>query len=357
MLLFKTFKGLLGRKRGEGWLSEEVHAVMEEARKRRGPVPFKQKVQKLALPGWRSIKVIVFGLVISFAVSWILCIWNPHLLSLKDEERLLGIYTTMWQIQAGIAAVALPILLFIIQLSKDEKQTATRSHEVLIRETWIFPIIVFSLAGAFRIGVDIAWFPKEIIFIADFIMVFLLTLVFTVLAYFSALKLLFSPSRMKAKAMAVAREKMNETLDASIKIRIANNRLFAKLEELKIGFWPFRPQRHEADQYLVLRAPCIGFLSDIHLARLEDFIRGLPWKEEVIATLFENSALEANEGVNAFKIPKREHVWLMKRYGERITSRNDGLIRLDKAAFEDLDPAALEAQLNRIVKIKSIDAE
>ncbi|MFB3886993.1 MAG: hypothetical protein ACE144_17345 [Thermodesulfobacteriota bacterium] len=209
---------------------------MEEIRRRKGPITLEARIRNLALPNLKAIKIISLGFLISIPLSYGLCLWDPRVLNLGDKDRVLGAFTTMWQVQASIAAVALPILLFVIELSKDDKQSSMRSHEVLIRKTGVFPIIVFSLAGTFHIGLDIAFFPKESVFLLDFIVVFFLTIIFAVFAYLSALKLLFSPVRMKRTAMAVAKEKMEESLDGSIEIRLANGRLFEKLEQMKGGF-------------------------------------------------------------------------------------------------------------------------
>lgn len=328
---------------------------MNETKRKKGPVPLELRIQSLALPDLKAIQVILLGLLFSIPLSWVLCLWDPRVLSLGNMDRVLSAYTTMWQVQAGIAAVALPILLFVIELSKDDKQAAMRSHEVLIRETGVFPIIVFSLAGTFRIGLDIALFPKEAVFLLDFILVFLGTIILAVFAYLSALKLLFSPARMKIRAMAVAKEKMDASLDASIEIRIANNLLFQKLEELKTGFWSFMPDRGEADRYLVLRAPTLGTLSDIHLGRLENFVNELPWKSPSKIRVITDSDPQAEETDSLSGSRQHEYVWVMKRYGETVTKKHNGLIRLDKTAFDDLDANALEAQIGNFVRVRPTD--
>lgn len=343
------------RKGSGGWLSEQVRSIMNETKRKKGPTPLKQKIQSLSLPNLKAIQVILLGLLFSIPLSWGLCLWDPRVLSLGNMDRVLSAYTTMWQVQAGIAAVALPILLFIIGLSKDDKQAAMRSHEVLIRETGVFPIIVFSLAGTFRIGLDIALFPKESVFLLDFILAFLGTIILAVFAYLSALKLLFSPARMKKRAMAVAKEKMDASLDASIEIRIANNLLFQKLAELKMGFWQFTPDRHEADQYLIVGIPTLGTLSDIHLGRLENFVHELSWKIPSKTHVITEPDPQAEEIGSITGSREREFVWVMKRYGEAVTKKHNGLIRLDKAAFDDLDANALEAQIGNFVRVSPTD--
>jgi hypothetical protein len=75
------------------------------------------------------------------------------------------LFGTLWQVDAAIAAIALPLLLFVIELSKDDKQAVTRSHEVLIRSTSLVFILTLSAAGLLKVGIDALWFPNSLIFV------------------------------------------------------------------------------------------------------------------------------------------------------------------------------------------------
>jgi hypothetical protein len=79
----------------------------------------------------RARRCVGLAAVGTSAVSWALSLCGGANLVALEGDRFVAAYTTMWQVQAGIAAVALPVLLFVIELSKDERQAATRSHEVL----------------------------------------------------------------------------------------------------------------------------------------------------------------------------------------------------------------------------------
>jgi len=284
----------------------------------------------------------------------LLGIWDPNL-AIPNGERLVSIYTALWGVHTSLAVVALPILLFVIELSKDQRQSATRSHEVLISETYIFPITLFSFAGAFRIGFDIAWFPQRIVFLTDLIFVFLLTLFLTGYAYFTALNLLFSPSRMKTKAMALAKTKMEASLDESIEIRIANNLLFGKLRDLKVGYRPFTGDPQDNVEYLVLKTKEEGIVGDVNLAQLEEFVKHLPWRERPSATqVTSDNQIELEESEPPFP-PEKEFIWFMKKYKEHFSKGNSALFRLDKAAFEELNQDALEEKLSHVVKVELRD--
>jgi hypothetical protein len=281
-------------------------------------------------------------------------LWDPRVVLAVGGDTLSTVYTAMWQVQATIAAVALPILLFVIQLSTDQRQAATRSHEVLIRHTWILPILVYSLMGTIRIGVDILWYPRPVVFLVDFVLILIPTILLALSACVSTLHLLFSPVKMKAHALQVVRENITQSLDASIGLRLANNLLFGTLKPLNVGFWPFSLDRSEANQYAILRASREGVLADINVQGLQGFIRKLPRRRRVpTGSVSQVDPMEGRPEERPGKDDK-QHIWLMKKYGERITKVNEGLMRIELAQFEQLDLADLEAQLALLIKVESL---
>ena len=46
-------------------------------------------------------------------------------------------------------------MIVVIGFSKELQHVAGKRPEALIRESWIFPIIVFALLGTVRLGIDI----------------------------------------------------------------------------------------------------------------------------------------------------------------------------------------------------------
>jgi hypothetical protein len=327
----------------------------KNASKSRSRNRYRQEIRKIAVPSATALRIILLTLAISLVASFELAKWNPHVLKIRGGPSLSEAYTALWQVQAGIAAVALPILLFVIELSKDREHIALQTHAVLIRETWIFFIIVFAIAGTVRIGCDIAWFCTEAVFVTDLIFVLFLTLGLTVFAYFRAATMLFSPATLKAKAMKVAKEKMQDSLDSSIELRLASRKLLLKLEELGIaGF--FRPYGYPSDRYAALKASEIGTVTDINLDGLEEFVKKLPWKQPQHP--FRLSELDLGlQNQPAEKPPKENRVWLVVQYQESLTAERPELLCLQKDAFVEafLSPEALEAQLKEIITIRSSD--
>lgn len=333
------------------WLSELSRAEMHN---RRPPILLSEKLQQLSVPNLRTISYIVIALAFSLLFSWLLYISTPGLILIRTEGTLRDFFLTMWQVQGAVAAVALPLLIVVIQFSRDLRQAATRRPEALIQETWVFPIIVFALAGTARLGMDIVLFNSEPVFWADFFLVFLATLSLTVLAYVRMLSVLLSPLRMKKSSMRVVRNKMNSQLDQTIEERVANMILFGKLGDMGMEYWPYSPGPEEEERYIVLRTSAIGALRDVHLGKLEMFINRLPRKEPGLVS-FGVSELEIEKGKSLRESQPQRYIWWMKRYGQSITSQNDGILRLDRSLFNISDPEFLEAQLGELVRVVKED--
>lgn len=335
------------------WLREIAY---DEVKRRKPPVSSSERLRQFAVPRWKTIVFVVILLASSIVGSWILSHLVPGLQIIETRDTLRSFYLTMWQVQGAIAAVALPLLIAVIEFSKDPRQTATRRPEALIQETWVFPIIACALAGTARLGIDIAWFLEESVFWADFGLVFIGTICLTIFAYTRMLSILLSPLKMKKSSMAVIRSKMNAQLDTTIEQRVANNMLLRKLRELGLELWPFLPEPDEEEHYLVLRSSVLGTICDIDLGKLEIFVNRLPWKESRLPSLFGAEAeLEKEKGKDFREQFSKQYIWWMRQYGKQITKQNNGLVRLDKSMFDIRSHKALETQLEQLIRVTQED--
>jgi hypothetical protein len=222
--------------------------------------------------------------------------------------------------------------------------------EVLGRESWSLPIIGVAFVVVGRMGVDVAYFSHEyLVFISD-VLLFLLTIAATLFAYFRVLRIIFSPSRLRDSSIGLAREKTRGVLLRSVRVRIGNNLLFQRLDRNGVGFWPLGSSRER--DYIILNALRSGYLVDVHLDEIETFVERLPWRIPAAQTGTHVSSPIAPES------RRDDSVWLLRRYGDRLTEGNLGLIRLRRASFADLTGdgrRALEARLRSFVRISGSD--
>jgi hypothetical protein len=344
-----TLRGLgLQRHRGPGWLSYEIYKAERQAR-RVGPLPPREIRWEIAAPRAQTLRLLGLLFLALLVFSALLSIGHVGVPRLPGPNDRISVFTSMWQVQAGIAALALPVLTFVIERARDERHAALHSAEVLGRESWSFPIIGFSFVVLARMGIDLTLFSGEpLVFLTD-VVLFLVTILATVFAYYRVLRITLSPSRLRTRSVALASEKTRSVLLHSVRVRIGDNVLFHQLKDIEVGYWPFG-SGHDAE-YLVLDAQRVGSVLDVNLDRLLSFVAALPWRP--LAQAGPQPMQPA-----AAAAPADPSVWLLFRFGTRLTEKERGLVRLRGSSFADLtdaDKRTLEDQLRRAVQIGETD--
>ncbi len=337
------------RARGKrGWIGtvsrREMRRMLGLTRSKGARLWLLDQYRLLASPSKTALAV---GFLISvMAIGWL------FLISLKGTATSpTETYLTLWQVQTALGGIALPILVFVIELAKDDETLARGTAEVLIRYTWIFPLIAFVLLSSIVFGAGGYWFVSG----AAYPLLFglhLASIVFAVLAYWRVLQLLFDKDRLRAESARLLLERFERSIDATVQRRMGANVLVQKAEELAVKYSPFEPNPND-DRYLVLRARIEGVVDDVNVWHLEEFLRLLPWKRQSPVGL--NSAQGSAPSLGATKTTTRAQalprIQLLKLNGERVYEPHNGLLALTLAEFEPLDQALLEERLREVFRI------
>lgn len=239
------------------------------------------------------------------------------------NEEMITFFSTLWQVQGGISAAALPILIFVIELSKDEQRAAKRSAEVLARETYIFPIIFFSLVVTAKIGIDTCFYSRDSIYYSD-ILLFILTILLSCFAYYKALSIILNRTKLKKQSFKLLKEKMSKCLDYSIETRIGQNILIKEMGALGIAYNYFLG-RDNSDAYEFLETSTEGIVDDINLKTFKKFIHSL------------NSQLTRTESDDSLKVDARKigkpEISLLFQYRDRIGEQNRKLLAIKRSSI------------------------
>lgn len=329
--LFRAGVRAIPRRRD--WLSNQVRREMRHRIGSQLAGRIRSSLREHSLPWLLGV------FAASIFVSW----WQD---SSQDLSALQATYETLWQVQTGFAGVALPVLLFVIEISKERSRVAP-TNEVLLRRTYVLPVFVFALLGALRIGVDLAWWPSRAAFLTD-LAILAVTVLLTARAFSIVVRLLVHPSLLQSHALKLVKEKTVASLRGSIEIRLGNNLMFARLNQMNVGYMPWRG----SNQFLVLRSANIGLFLDLNFRRLESFVKELPSRPGgggVIST--EGPQPSTAPG----PIPVGTSVSLMKRYREPVQTDNEGLIQIDTRAFGSLDQDSLERRIQKIFRIGTFE--
>jgi hypothetical protein len=259
-------------RRSRNWLRGEVDHRINKLPIRRESIRFSDTVGR---PTWWTPAIVTVVFVAVTVVQWAFVTrWPGTKLNLPTGGQLTNLYTAMWQVQAGVAAVALPLLLFVIETSRDERQDASRRAEVLIRYSYALPAICIALLTTVHIGVSVAKLDYPASFALDFGL-FSLTISLTVVAYLKVLLLLFSPARLRGESIRLIRGRAILASIETWRHRLSLDVLSDVMVAVGLGFSTDPPTG--PGHYYPVNVKTGGTLTDIHLQKLKEFVWDLPW--------------------------------------------------------------------------------
>ena len=258
------------------------------------------------------------------------------------------VYTTLWQAQTALAGLALPILVFIIELAKDDTNAFAPTSEVLVRRTIVFPSIAFVLLSSAAFVVGAYWFPGTVTYIIGAALL-AGAVGLTLLAYYRALTLLFQRTTLKRASTDVLTERFTASIDRHARVRMGANLVLRAAERLGVRYSAIGPRRQDS-RFLVLEAPKAGFVIDLNAHHLEEFLKLLPWKAGASPVLAPDRAgatppaeVEPTDDIPA--------VTLLRVYGDRVYEADRRLLALRRDAFDALDKAELQRRLSAVFTV------
>ncbi|MBI5634766.1 MAG: hypothetical protein HZA15_14960 [Nitrospirae bacterium] len=339
-----------------------VLLVIEEFEKDRLNESLRNRLRRLGLKLSRPNKFSLFSslsfIILLWFLQWIVGKWIPTNPQSPAVVAVSNDLLTLWQVQVGLAGAALPILIFIIEMTKDEGSAVTKSSEVLIRETWIFPIIVLALSSAVKVGIDIFVTCKTPIVEVFNLLIFCLCVFVTIFAYYRALRLMFNPGRLRSKSIKLLKEKMEESIIKSAETRLGNNWMFRELNEAGISWHLSGVDRSEKEKYFIVYASQVGYIVDINVEHFKNFKKILKWKPSRIepGVVSNTSSVILEEGNRG--LGESKGIFFVNQFRDYVRDNSRELILIEKNALEpnSFDEAEADYWANKkIFKIRSED--
>ena len=146
----------------ECWLSDKIEKAKDRLRGKKRSVPINKSVleffSQLYYPTWPKF----FLLILSLSLIFGLCtkhFWIPF------DAAGTEFYRSLVPIQIGIVALIFPIMIFIIGFSGNKIASGVNLSEVLLRESYLFPM---GVAGLFFM-VNLIWARTSYVVIAQII--------------------------------------------------------------------------------------------------------------------------------------------------------------------------------------------
>lgn len=253
------------------------------------------------------------------------------------------VLTTLWQAHMALAGLALPILVFIIEVAKDDASGFAPTSEVLIRRTLAFPIIAFVLLSSGVFAVGSYWLRAKSTYLVGLV-VFACAVGVTLFAYYRVLSLLFRRSLLKRASKELLKERFAASIDRHARIRIGANVFARAIADLGIQYSALASER--SDRFLTLDAPRPGYVVDVNVQLLREFLRLLPWKSGLaVRSGVQPPGTPTSSSIQRSGVPA---IRVLRLYGERVYEADRGLVVLRRDAFGELSRRELEERLGRV---------
>lgn len=253
------------------WLSYQANLFKKKHEYKKYWIRLKEGLLSFVFPQPKTVIGVLAPIII---FHWIFHFLNFNFSFINGLESTgYSFLGTLWSVQIGITAVIVPVTIFVIGLARDERELATRTSAVLVRESWIVPIVTFSLL----VTVYFSWYlatgsvsQSGVLYI---LLLVSLTVFLAIFLYYKVMHLLLNTSELRRKSTALLKEKMRRTVEEAIRERVGNNILLKSLgvNKIQLDYRYFSVSRQ--DRFCFIESPKLGYIEDIHLGRLDSLSR------------------------------------------------------------------------------------
>lgn len=237
----------------------------------------------------------------------------------------------MQRLETGIALIFVPFTLFAVGLSSRRTDAGVSAAEVLLRETWIFPITVFVLG----LLTTFALVRRSSVAVA----VIIVTLALAVFAIYRLCRVLLDEQYLYSSGIKLLQDKIRRTIGGALDERIGNNILLKWLEDKPIEYSLGSGARAEAN--FTVAAASRGVVQDVHLDRLSLFAEDLEGaanesgfafgeKQRPGGLEFREERQQPSEVERRELTPQRGR-YILKLFGQPVADRSDALISFPRS--------------------------
>lgn len=264
--------------------------------------------------------------------------WVRVILTENDYQNLISI-------AAGIGTVIFAMIIFIAESLREDSERA----RVLLKESLLYPLTFFGIS----ILLMFLWLDVT----------YMSTLVITGLAIFAIyaisrmIRILLNRSLFLKKEQELFKDRVKQSIDRALRLRIGNNIFLKKLEEDKYNI-DFSMFNEEKEGYITINLSGLGVITDIDLCSIEVLFKRL----EELANNKDSSlqlkdtgrsvdekSLSVSTGFSETETKERTPIkgYLLKKLGDELTGdRQQALIILKKL----VESEKIEREIEKLVK-------
>lgn len=203
------------------WLSLKIEKAKIELKHIKTPPPWHQRlslfISQLYYPTASKFIFLIITLIAIFGIGN-KCLWTPY----ENAE----FYRSLVPIQTGVVALIFPIMIFIIGFSGNKLASGVNLSEVLLRESFLFPV---GVIGLFFL-VNLIWARSSYVVVGQIVLSALMYAV----VLFRIIRILLNDKRLLEKSKELLKDKLRRSIEKTIEERLGNNILIEEFGDNKI---------------------------------------------------------------------------------------------------------------------------
>lgn len=329
---------LLVRRRRRTLEPRALSTLIKQEKKRIYPYSIKQNIsdraRDLYYPSRFHVLITAFLLAFWFAV----CMWQP---GATDDQR--QFIVRLQQLDVGVALVFVPLTIFAIGLSARRTASGISAAEVLLAQTYLFPIafLILGLLTSFM------WITRP----WEAVLCIFLTITGACFSLYRLCVSLLDEERLHSAAMKLLQSKVRRSIGSAIDVRIGRQLLLNELERHPIQYGPFISKSSVPD-YIVVSSSAEGVIDEIFLDKLFAFADELETIANDQGYSFEESTMRPNvreylsilpPQPSSLKLDRNRYITAL--LGDSVFAESSSLVKFSRSLVQD------HAKRNRLIRL------
>ena len=260
-------------------------------------------------------------------------------------------YSTLIHVQVALAGAAIPILLFLMGMAREDRALPMAVNEVLVRDTQVLAVLAFGLAGVVHVVLDSVVHSNSVFYRKDLLFVCLWSVLLVAVTYVRTFRLLLQPSELARRSVAALTKKMEKSLRHSATVSIARALVAERLKNMGLKAGAPRERR---DSYQNLEPCSEGIVIDLNLATLADVTKSIKAARPALEASAANSDEPRSTGRDAYE---DLDLFLAVSVGDRIDSSQRGFLYVPSGAVSEPQRKGWERRLWGAVKVRGLEVD
>ena len=162
--------------------------------------------------------------------------FDPFLISkVINQNELEESLSLLSHIQVGILAASIPIIIFVIKLSGDNKGSLPFS-EVLITDSFLYLILSFEFLVLGWMVWVLNWNEINVDYLHVFVSFVIISLILTISLFYKALRFISDQEYLRSKSRELLNRKLIQDIEEEIEVRRRFNILYNELTDSGVEF-------------------------------------------------------------------------------------------------------------------------